>query len=71
MAKGKVSFDQERCKGCGLCVAVCPKQILALDRNVINSKGYNPSSCINPEECIGCTNCAMMCPDCVITVERG
>ncbi len=24
MAKGKVSFNQERCKGCGLCVEACP-----------------------------------------------
>ena len=24
MAKGKVSFKQEICKGCGLCVSVCP-----------------------------------------------
>ena len=27
MAKGSVSFNQERCKGCGLCVEACPKTL--------------------------------------------
>ncbi len=29
MAKGKVSFNQERCKGCALCVEACPLKIVA------------------------------------------
>lgn len=45
MAKGKVSFNQERCKGCGLCVEACPVKIIQLDSNVINKKGYNPANC--------------------------
>ena len=28
MAKGKVTFDVERCKSCGLCVEACPKEIV-------------------------------------------
>lgn len=70
MAKGIVSFNQDRCKGCGLCVEVCPKEIVAIDKNKINQKGYNPATVINIDQCIGCTNCATMCPDEVITVER-
>ena len=31
MAKGRVSFDQKYCKGCGLCVEVCPMKIISLD----------------------------------------
>ena len=27
----KVSFRQDRCKGCGLCVSVCPKKIIAIE----------------------------------------
>ena len=70
MAKGKVSFNQEYCKGCGLCVSVCPKKILELDTSQTNAKGYNPAHVTNIEECIGCMSCALMCPDSVITVER-
>ena len=35
----KVTFDVERCKGCGLCETVCPKQIIALSKEKINAKG--------------------------------
>lgn len=70
MAKGRVSFDQTRCKGCALCVSVCPVKILGIDTTKINKKGYHPSTVKEPEKCIGCANCATMCPDLVITVER-
>lgn len=71
MAKGKVSFNQDRCKGCGLCIEACPLNIVTIDQNVINKKGYSPATVFEMDKCIGCTNCATMCPDEVITVERG
>ena len=70
MAKWKVSFNQERCKCCWLCVEACPVKIIQLDSNVINKKGYNPATVFEMEKCIGCASCATMCPDVVITVER-
>ena len=70
MAKGTVTFNQDLCKGCALCVAACPKQIVVLDNNKINKKGYNPATVVEMDKCIGCSNCATMCPDAVITVER-
>lgn len=70
MAKGKVKFDEERCKGCGLCIKACPVKILAMNEDKINSKGYHPVYVVHPDKCTGCTNCAMMCPDVVIKVER-
>jgi len=66
----KVTFREDRCKGCGLCVSVCPKKILALDNTRLNSKGYHPIYCVDPSSCIGCTFCAVQCPDSVITVEK-
>ena len=65
-----VTFNEDLCKGCGLCVEACPKKILQLDKERLNSKGYHPASCTDTEQCIGCTQCATTCPDCVITVER-
>ena len=38
MAKGKVSFEQDLCKGCALCVAACPLKIVELDKSMINKK---------------------------------
>ena len=66
----KVTFRTERCKGCRLCLSVCPKKIIVIDENVLNAKGYHPAGVIEQEKCIGCAFCATMCPDCVITVER-
>ncbi|MGL5714080.1 MAG: 4Fe-4S binding protein [Paraclostridium sp.] len=70
MAKGKVSFEQDLCKGCALCVAACPLNIVEMDKSIINKKGYNPATVSQMDKCIGCANCATMCPDAVITVER-
>lgn len=66
----KVTFDDDLCKGCGLCVTVCPKKILQLDQDRLNSRGYHPASCIDQSKCIGCAFCAVQCPDSVITVEK-
>lgn len=70
MAKGNVTFDRERCKGCALCATACPVKIVFLDKETVNSKGYNVATVQQMDQCIGCANCATMCPDGVITVER-
>ena len=66
----KLTFDTNRCKGCGLCVEACPKDLLAIARDKINQKGHHPAEITDQEKCAGCAFCAMMCPDCVIKVER-
>lgn len=68
----KVTFNTDNCKGCGLCVNVCPKQLLRLAPDTINKKGHHPAETTDPEgkTCIGCAFCAMMCPDCIIRVEK-
>lgn len=71
MAKvqGTIVVDIERCKGCGVCVANCPVDVLSLNSQV-NSKGYNYSYMAHADQCIGCAGCAIVCPDSVITVYR-
>ncbi|MDK2926451.1 MAG: 2-oxoglutarate ferredoxin oxidoreductase subunit delta [Bacillota bacterium] len=69
MARGKVVFNEDRCKGCGLCTTVCPNKILALG-DKINKLGYHPATSTDPDKCTGCALCARMCPDCVIEVYR-
>ena len=66
----KLTFQIDRCKGCGLCVNSCPKGLLAIAKDKINQKGHHPSELTDPEACVGCASCAIMCPDCVIQVER-
>lgn len=66
----KITFDTGRCKGCELCVTVCPKHILAIDMNTMNRKGYHPAGMTDISQCIACASCAKICPDSVITVEK-
>ena len=63
-------IDATACKGCGLCVAACPKMIMVLDEQHLNAKGYPPAVLIDVSACTGCASCAIMCPECAIVVER-
>jgi len=65
---GKIIIDTERCKGCGLCVVVCPKEDIAISERA-NKSGYFPAEATNAN-CTGCAMCAIICPDAVITVLR-
>ncbi|HHY37793.1 MAG TPA: ferredoxin family protein [Clostridia bacterium] len=70
MPRGTVKIDEERCKGCGLCVAFCPNHALTIDDSRINSSGYHPAALLPDRDCTGCAVCALMCPDVAITVFR-
>lgn len=70
MKKGKITINEFYCKGCGLCVSVCPKSILALDETRINLNGYHSCTVTDMDECIACANCAKMCPDGAILLEN-
>ncbi len=64
----RVIIDTERCKGCGLCIAVCPPAVLGLGG--LNTNGYAAAMLLDNERCTSCTACALICPDVAITVFR-
>ncbi len=66
---GKVVIDKERCKGCRLCIEVCPKHLLEVAEST-NSFGYQPVMVRVDEECTGCALCAIICPDLAIEVYK-
>ena len=66
----KVSINELICKGCGLCVRSCPKNVLALSRSRLNPKGYHPAEVTDQASCIGCASCARTCPDVAIRIEK-
>lgn len=67
--KGWIEVNEIYCKGCGLCVSVCPQDSLELDQNSLTPKGYHPVTLIS-ENCTGCGVCAIVCPDSALTVLR-
>lgn len=66
----RVTIDTEVCKGCGLCVASCPRDVLEMDEGALNAKGYNPARVRDIGDCIACAMCAVICPDSAIKVEK-
>ncbi len=63
-----VTIDKNHCKGCELCVKVCPQNILSMSKD-ITVKGYYYATVHDPSRCIGCRICAINCPDCAIEVN--
>jgi 2-oxoglutarate ferredoxin oxidoreductase subunit delta len=63
----KPIFREEKCKGCELCLDVCPKNIIVMSPD-FNAKGYHPATCPDADECVGCALCAKACPDVVIEI---
>ena len=63
----RIVFLEERCKGCGLCVAVCPAHIIRPSGR-FNRQGYEVME--TEGRCTGCASCALMCPDVAIRVFK-
>lgn len=62
----KVLTKIDRCKQCGLCVAVCPKKAISFGVE-LNKSGYK-YTVIDNEKCIAYGMCYTTCPDGVYTV---
>lgn len=58
-----LQLDREKCTGCGTCLEVCPRQVLAL-------KGEK-AWIANRDACIECGACALNCPFEALSVEVG
>ena len=67
--RGYVVVDEERCKGCELCVQVCPEGALEL-LPALNSFAYHPACLKEDNSCTGCALCAQVCPDVALEVYR-
>lgn len=68
--KFRILIDKNRCKGCELCVTVCPRAVISMTKK-LNARGDHYAQCIRPDECIGCLNCAQICPDAAVEIAKG
>jgi len=65
----KIQFNILRCKGCELCVGVCPQHILKMSEN-LNQSGNSYVEIIDIDKCTACGMCFQMCPDLAIEIEK-
>lgn len=62
-------INKEFCKGCGLCLPVCKKDVLAMG-DALNSKGNQFVIAKKQENCVGCKACSTMCPEGAIELYK-
>ena len=61
-------IDERYCKGCLICVEVCPTNAIA-SSNTINARGYVIPIEQDMGNCKVCSLCELMCPDFAIAIE--
>ena len=57
-----ITLDEAICKQCGICVDVCPREVLAADND-------GQVQVVNLEACTGCLICELLCPELAISLE--
>lgn len=65
----KIVVIKERCKGCQICVSVCPRECLKISEEH-NQAGYFVVELVSEEKCTGCGVCGEMCPDLALQIWR-
>lgn len=64
----RIDVDHNWCKGCHICVEICPRDVLQVDETRF-VRAFHPVVVSRPEDCTGCLLCELLCPDLAITVE--
>ncbi len=65
----RVVLNADWCKGCYICVAVCPRKVLEVDEDTY-LRGFHPVRVARPEDCTACQQCELLCPDLAIAVTE-
>ncbi len=64
-----IKIIEPLCKGCYICVEVCPKRVFEL-AELPGPGGFKPVVIARPDDCIGCKLCEIYCPDFAVEVRE-
>jgi len=65
----EVKLIEKFCKGCGLCVSVCPNGAIFI-KSEINENGINAASLKKDYLCKACMKCVLVCPEACIEIRK-
>ena len=60
--KVKISIIPRFCKGCEICVKLCPTQVLGMEMFKVKV--------VDIDKCTACSACELRCPDFAIFVDK-
>ncbi len=63
----KIEIYEDICKGCRLCINVCPKTVLQISTKR-GKQGHLIPEVINNDSCTMCRQCEYTCPDMALEV---
>jgi 2-oxoglutarate ferredoxin oxidoreductase subunit delta len=66
-AAKEITIDDQFCKGCNLCIEVCPRKVFGNGRKRSRA-GYAMPQVSDLGKCTVCFLCEMTCPDLALTV---
>ena len=66
-AAKEIIIDDQFCKGCNLCIEVCPRKVFSRS-NKRSRAGYSMPQAADLEKCAVCFFCEITCPDLALTV---
>ncbi len=52
----RIEIHEDACRGCKLCVDVCPTEVFSFDETACKARVKEA------QDCIGCLSCAFVCP---------
>ena len=76
----RTKIDIDYCKGCNLCITICPVKVYG-SGDVVSPKGYVVPKIIDAKKCLDykrrpgeqkkCELCMLICPDQAISWDHG
>ena len=70
MAKGEMVIDENKCRGCGYCVAFCKQECVVMSEDRFTPLGDLLPVVSHPDECTACGVCGRLCPHYAINVYK-
>jgi len=66
-----ISIDEEKCKGCSLCLKACPANSIMMSDKKARMKPIRGNLFRDPgiSQCMGCGDCTALCPADAISIS--